>query len=193
MKEFATKHKHHLTLWIVLLIVTAVSGYFAFFYQLQDNNTSAQQHISTTTVKTDNLEEKSDTNVYTIVDFLSQPKQESEPAIIIVTNSLNTATNTLSVTLEVNEQKYTLVYTNGDSLYDAMKKLQTNTDFRFSGRDFGGSLGYFVEEINGVKNDGSKGKYWVYSINGEKAKIGVSNYTIKSKDIITWTYEDEIR
>ena len=57
----------------------------------------------------------------------------------------------MNATLEVNEKKYTLVYTNGDSLYDAMQKLQTNTDFRFGGRDFGRSLGYFVEEINGVK------------------------------------------
>lgn len=202
MRDFARQHKHHLALWIILLLITAISGYFAFISKplsspnngttrLQkrqveqwDSNTSTQGHKDTRT--------QTDKKVYTIVDFLTQPKQQDEPSIIIVTNSLNVATNTLSATLELDNQKYTLVYTNGDSLYTAMDKLQTNTDFRFGARNFGGSLGYFVEEINGVKNDRTKGKYWVYSINGEKAKIGVSNYILKSNDIILWDYEKEI-
>lgn len=204
MKEFATKHKHHLTLWIILLLITAVSGYFAFFYLPTGDHPTPYESSpkgrqgdkpTTTSLSTTTAIPASPTTtkVYTILDFLTQPKQENEPSIIIVTNSLNVETNTLTVTLEVNEQKYTLVYTNGDSLYTAMDKLKNETDFRFSGRDFGRSLGYFVEEINGVKNDRSNGKYWVYSINGEKAKIGVSNYLLKSNDIITWKYEDEIK
>lgn len=199
MNEFTQKHKHHLTLWIILILITAISGYFAFIYKqesapLSPNNGTTrllarqvEQYNNTSTPVADNP-----TKVYTILDFLTQPKQENEPTIIITTNSLNTATNTLSATLEVNNQKYRLVYTNGDDLFKVMNQLQTNTDFRFSGRNFGGSMGFFVEEINGVKNDRSNGKYWVYSINGEKAKIGVSNYLLKSNDIITWKYENEI-
>lgn len=203
MRDFARQHKHHLTLWIIFLIITAISGYFAFFYlPTGDHSTPYESSpkgrqgdkptiilLNTTTIPLSTS--PTTTKVYTIVDFLTQPKQDNEPTIIIVTNSLNVATNTLTATLEVNNQMYTLVYTNGDSLYTTMEELQANTDFRFSGRNFGRSLGYFVEEINGVKNDNRAGKYWVYSINGEKAKIGVSNYLLKSNDLITWTYEKE--
>lgn len=50
-------------------------------------------------------------------------------------------------------------------------------------------MGEFVEEINGIKNNQATGEYWIYYINGESAKMGVSNYIIKPNDVIKWNYE----
>jgi hypothetical protein len=55
--------------------------------------------------------------------------------------------------------------------------------------DYGGSLGSFVEGINGVKNDQAKGLYWVFAINGQKPGVGVSTAKVKTGDEVKWTYE----
>ena len=78
----------------------------------------------------------------------------------------------------------------GSSVYEAMFAMQEQTDFTFSGTNYG-SLGFFVESIEGIQNDTLKGKYWIYYINGKKAQMGISQYIIQPNDIITWTYEDE--
>lgn len=78
----------------------------------------------------------------------------------------------------------------GSTVYDLMKELTRNSDFVFSGKEFSGGLGFFVEEINGIRNNREqKNHYWIYSINGQKAKVGVSTNVVQSNDIITWTYE----
>lgn len=75
------------------------------------------------------------------------------------------------------------------TVYDVMDKLQSQGKFSFKTKEFAG-LGYFVEEINGVKQDTKAGKYWIYYINGESAKVGISNYILKPNDIIEWKYEN---
>lgn len=76
------------------------------------------------------------------------------------------------------------------SVYEAMMLLQETSDLSFKGIEFPG-LGFFVEEINGLKQSQRAGKYWVYSVNGERAKVGVSQYVLKPHDIITWNYEQD--
>lgn len=95
----------------------------------------------------------------------------------------------IDVTIEIYSKGYDenhIRVPEGSSVYDAMKQL----DIPFDGHDFG-SLGFFVESIGEIKNDKLRGRYWMYYINGQKAKIGISNYIIKPHDIITWKYEDE--
>ena len=67
-----------------------------------------------------------------------------------------------------------------------MDKLQAESDFRYSGKNYS-SLGFFVEEVNGVKNTN---KYWVYYLNGVSAKAGISTQKINSGDNIKWSYEN---
>ena len=68
-----------------------------------------------------------------------------------------------------------------------MTKLKSEGEVSFSGKEYS-SMGFFVEEINGVKNDNLAGKYWIYYINGQSAQVGISNYIIKPNDLIEWKY-----
>ena len=71
-----------------------------------------------------------------------------------------------------------------------MVKAQETSDFQFKGREFPG-LGFFVQELNGLAENPRQGTFWIYYINGEKAKVGISAYTVKADDIISWKYEHE--
>jgi hypothetical protein len=52
------------------------------------------------------------------------------------------------------------------------------------------SLGAFVTEIDGEANDtdGHVRCGWMYSVNGEIAKVGCGKYELKPSDIVRWEY-----
>lgn len=56
-------------------------------------------------------------------------------------------------------------------------------------KDYGGSLGLFVEAMNGVANSTSTNLYWQFYINGTKSSVGASSASVKANDTITWKYE----
>jgi len=76
----------------------------------------------------------------------------------------------------------------GSSVYDAMRIARDNGRLDFNGREFAG-LGFFVEEVNGIAGDVENGMYWVYSVNGIEAQVGVSDYVLHDGDTVTWEYE----
>ena len=47
-------------------------------------------------------------------------------------------------------------------------------------KDYGDELGIFISAINGVKPIGNK--FWLFKVNGEGAKVGVSSYKVKEGD-----------
>lgn len=98
-----------------------------------------------------------------------------------------TRQNVLPVVLSVEGKEYELSLPQGSTALQLMEaaKLQ---GFSFSGREFTG-MGFFVEEINGKKQNPRQNMYWIYSINGKKAEVGVSNYIIQPNDVISWDYE----
>ena len=98
--------------------------------------------------------------------------------------------NLIEATLIVEGKTYLVSLPEGSSAYDLMVKAQETSDFQFRGKEFPG-LGFFIQEINGLEQNPRIGKYWIYSINGRKAEVGISAYTVNSHDIITWKYEDE--
>lgn len=57
-------------------------------------------------------------------------------------------------------------------------------------KDFGGSLGLFVEAINGVKNEEGKQMYWTLYVNGTRSSLGASSARVKPGDVITWKFEN---
>ncbi|MBI2123849.1 MAG: DUF4430 domain-containing protein [Candidatus Wildermuthbacteria bacterium] len=93
-------------------------------------------------------------------------------------------------TLIVGEKTYVLSLPEGSSVYDLMVKAQESSSFTFRGQEFPG-LGFFIQEINGLEQSPRLGKYWIYYINGKKAEVGISAYTVNNHDIILWKYEDE--
>ena len=78
----------------------------------------------------------------------------------------------------------------GSSAYDLMNTLRKKGILIFEDSDYG-NLGRFIESIGGIKNDYKEKLFWIYSINGKKATIGISQYILHSQDIITWQYEKE--
>ncbi|MEK7104171.1 MAG: DUF4430 domain-containing protein, partial [Patescibacteria group bacterium] len=73
-------------------------------------------------------------------------------------------------------------------VYELMNLLKARGDINFQGKTSLG-LGFFVEEINGLKNNPNENVYWIYYINNKAAQVGVSNYILKPNDIINWKYE----
>ena len=90
--------------------------------------------------------------------------------------------------LEVQDRRYESDILQNTSVYDFMVHLQETQDFQFSGRDFFG-IGFFVEEINHVKENTQKRIYWIFYVNDQKAKVGISSYIIQPNDVILWKYE----
>lgn len=75
----------------------------------------------------------------------------------------------------------------GSSVYDLMNELKEQGKIDFKSSDYSG-MGFFITEINGVKNDPA-GKNWLYYVNGQPAQVGVSYYKFKNNDTIEWKYE----
>jgi hypothetical protein len=110
----------------------------------------------------------------------------------ILTNSANTTVqpvNLIKAVLEINDKQYESIINESINIYDFMKQLRLDGKFTFKEKNYIG-MGQFIQEINGVKNNGDKN--WIYYVNGKKAEIGVSDYKLTSGDIVSWKYEENI-
>ncbi len=94
----------------------------------------------------------------------------------------------IDITIEINNIQYPLQLSEKSTPFDAMEKLITDKKITATLKEFSG-IGYFLEEINGHKNNNQTGEYWIYYINGQSAKIGISSYILKQNDVIKWKYE----
>ena len=100
-----------------------------------------------------------------------------------------TKDDTGKVYLEINNQKIEALIIKNESVYSLMQQLQNIDKINFKEKNYVG-MGKFIEEINGLKNNGDKN--WIYYVNNKKAEIGVSNYQLKFGDIISWKYESDL-
>jgi len=122
------------------------------------------------------------TTIILICLFLWCEKRNDK--IFIHNNEINKSEdlNNINVYLNVLNKNYSLIIPEGATVLDTMN-ISKNNNFSFKGKEYP-SLGFFVEEINGVK--GENGKYWIYYINEQQAEVGVSKYIVKNGDIISW-------
>ena len=59
----------------------------------------------------------------------------------------------------------------------------------FTSKEYSG-LGTLITSINGkVSNQSRNDLFWIYSVNGTKATIGVSQYVLAAGDVVSWSYE----
>lgn len=95
--------------------------------------------------------------------------------------------NTQDITVSLNtlDKNYSVKVEKDATVYDVMKNAEKE-GFSFLGREYP-QLGFFVDEINGIKNESNK--YWIYYVNETEASVGVSKYIIKEGDIISWKQE----
>lgn len=147
------------------------------------------------------------TNVATgtaLSDDKNSPEKVTKPKLPIVeiqkNEDLKTTTtipaeenikNPIITTVEIDGQQYKLDLPEKSTAYDAIKKLISDKKITATMKEFTG-MGYFVEEINGIKNNNQTGIYWIYYINGQSAKVGISSYILKNNDLITWKFEKGI-
>ena len=102
-------------------------------------------------------------------------------------SSGQTVSGLLRASLVIGEKTYDLQFHEGETLYQAMRRLEGEGALTIQGTNFSG-IGFFIDGLNGVTN--GSGKYWVYSINGVKATLGVEGYRPKSGETIVWMFEE---
>lgn len=111
-----------------------------------------------------------------------RPEIINQPAFI-------TEEKKIKAVMIINDFKYEAEIKLGGSAYDFMLLLKQEKKIDFQGKNYS-SLGFFAQEINGVKNNPA-GKNWVYYVNSRPAQVGVSGYELKNNDVIEWRYEEK--
>lgn len=197
------KYLHRLLIFL-LLIATSASAYLLFIPD--SNNTPSAPTTNAPTSTPDTLPAKDtepavlkkNTEIYTS----AQPKPKDTPTAeleqpnqpVIALTPTNTISEqkpeTIPITIAIEDTTFQIQVKPNATVYEAMLALQQENKITFSVKNFS-SLGYFVEEINGKKNSPRTGFYWTYYINNQEAKLGISNYIIRSNDIIVWKYENK--
>ncbi len=114
------------------------------------------------------------------------PATFSSPSIFSTTTTKVLNSNEIKINFVAGAKDYSLKIPDGSTIYDAMNILARAADFSFKA-DLYPSLGYFVREINGVKNSG--GYYWTLYVNGEYLNVGASAYKLSQGDDVDWKYE----
>jgi hypothetical protein len=61
---------------------------------------------------------------------------------------------------------------------------QHNISFRSEGS--GEST--FLNELNGIENEGAAGRNWMYSVNGKRADRSIGAYQLRPNDHVLWTF-----
>ncbi len=109
----------------------------------------------------------------------------------ITNEQLNIEKNTkktINVSLKLPNKSFNSKIKLNSTAYDLMVKLQKEQKINFFGQWFG-DLGFFVEQINNIKNDKKNGYFWFFYINNKLSPVGISNYILKNNDLIEWRYE----
>lgn len=100
---------------------------------------------------------------------------------------------TQTVTLEIRGSEGTKTYrfpVRGETtVADLLARAQRERGLTLEMKDYGGSLGIFVEGLNGVRNDPAKKLYWSLYVNGAFSQLGASAARVRPGDTVTWTYE----
>ena len=68
---------------------------------------------------------------------------------------------------------------------DLLKHVaDTNESFNYKSRGSGRT--FFITEINGQKNEGARGRNWIYTVNGKLGNKSAGLFEIKAGDEIEW-------
>jgi hypothetical protein len=95
----------------------------------------------------------------------------------------------ISVTLSVDGKSFVHQLPKGASVATLLTTAQSAGELSFIGKDYSG-LGMLIVGINSKLNNQDKNNlYWIYSVNGQKAQKGVSEYVLAAGDTVSWSYE----
>lgn len=206
MKEFHKKHKPHYFAFAILASLTIVSAFFAFtdvttetpvIESLQEipnsgklikikGGVSPASDLEDTQKKNAETEKNASTES---TDALSLSKENSGIAENNESGKTDPKEKMISAQMKIGNGVYAVSVPEGSSVYELMNIIAEEDGFSFYGKDYGAGMGFFVEEINGKRQNPKEKKYWIYYINGEKAKVGISTYIVQLNDVIEWKYK----
>ncbi len=77
-------------------------------------------------------------------------------------------------------------FSSGESVFSLLRRTAEENNFSLEYKDYGESLGVFVNAIAGIEN--SNDKWWQYWVNGRYASVGVGGYELESKDLVEFKF-----
>lgn len=200
MKDFVNKNKVAVIFLLFFVGLALLSGFYLKnnFKQPKLSLTEFNQEKPSLNVALPTTETEIETKISSPAEKVAvevtipeKTVKADGPALFeaVATSQVNTTpTNEENYTLLINDRQYNINLPADKTVYDLMLALQARGDIEFKGKNSAG-LGFFVEEINGIRNNSFKNRFWLYYINGRSASVGVSYYILKPKDSISWRYE----
>jgi len=200
MKDFVNKNKVAVIFLLFFVGLALLSGFYLKnnFKQPKPLLIEPNQGKSSLSIDLPTAETEIETKITSLAEKVAvvaavpeKTVKADSPAFLeaVAPSPINTTpTNEEGYTLLINDRQYNINLPVNKTAYDLMLALQARGDIYFKGKNSAG-LGFFVEEINGVRNNSFKNKFWLYYINGKSASVGVSYYILKPKDLISWRYE----
>ena len=72
--------------------------------------------------------------------------------------------------------------------FDVLKSVVDANNLNLGFKDYGKSMGIFIESIGDVGKDPAGKKWWQYWVNNSYSQVGVSNYNVKPGDVIEFKF-----
>ena len=98
------------------------------------------------------------------------------------------ASATYPVSFRAGDVVTTTTVSRGTTVLQLMNELKQQGTVSFSGKEAPG-LGFYVDEVNGVKSDTASNYYWTLYINNALSQVGVSDALLEPNDSVEWRYE----
>ncbi|MFA6306491.1 MAG: DUF4430 domain-containing protein [Patescibacteria group bacterium] len=175
--------KYLAIIFILFLLIALASGLVIFLTE-EKGEPVVNEQAGAVEKRTEPAVTGPDEVAPTALEEVVKPEKTEAPKPVIAPTE-----EKIKVVMIISGVKYEAAVKLGGSVYDLMNILNQENKINFSGKNYSG-LGFFMEEINGVKNNPA-GANWLYYVNGQPAQTGVSNYELKNNDTIEWKYENK--
>lgn len=119
------------------------------------------------------------TPVASTTSFAVSPFEQPAAQIIAleIKNSASLKTYSLAVTSEI-------------TVAELLEQAKAQ-GLQFITKDYGGSLGLFIESINGQASDPATQHYWHLYVNNQRSPLGASSTRVKVGDTVRWSFEKQ--
>lgn len=123
-------------------------------------------------------------------DSVKTPSALSTTASPSVTAPAAVGTHvTLGIKHGSETRSYQLAITGETTVANLLRRAEREQSLRLKTKDYGDSLGIFVEAISGVENDPKTQRYWTLYVNGAFSQLGASSAKVRPGDTVTWSFE----
>lgn len=152
-----------------LLIAVSVAACGSTSSDTASDASSSEEVVEETTDTTDDTDSTDSTD-----DADSSDDQQAAVSVVVEIDASAAEGETLILGAELDE---------GATAYDAL--VEVADDVNASETDYG----IYVQGINGLaEGDYGSMSGWLYSVNGEMAEVGCSEYVLEDGDVVIWTY-----